>query len=423
MKKLLLSFIILASLFTNKLSAQDLTKCEAIVSDIVKAINSKNSSGVTKYLADNFTTSGYEGEMAKMVIGQLIAQLNETITDFEKVSENKDNDLTLTYNLTYTNIGKKLSTFVFNTDNKVRIIELFKMEVKTLTLKDMQMQYPDDNIIQVPFKRFGNLLMTEALLNGTKRQFLIDNGAPILILNKRYTTKPDEPNTKNISGNKSLEGSTGAISDSEISTISNFDFNGITAQNQNILAINLEHLEKALKTEIYGLLGFSVYRNYDIMFDYEANMMTLIKPEYTQQFIKDNYSKLKYQEVPIEMNDHLASIEVKVANDILRMDIDCGAEGIEIDKRYFNKYKNHIKELKLDTLLGAGTNFSVDNAGILDKLKIGKKIFRNTDVAFSELPDGIKDRKKPRDGIIGFDMLSRQKTILSYKNKKLIFIE
>lgn len=125
MKKLFLSFMTLASLFATNLSAQDITKCEAIVGDIVKAINLKDSKGISKYLADDFTTSGYGGDIAKMVLEQLFIQLNETVIACEKVSGSSDNGLTLTYNITYTNLGKQLSTFVFNKDNKLSLIELF----------------------------------------------------------------------------------------------------------------------------------------------------------------------------------------------------------------------------------------------------------------------------------------------------------
>ena len=40
---------------------------------------------------------------------------------------------------------------------------------------------------------------------------------------------------------------------------------------------DLSHLENG--TEVYGLIGYDVHRDYDLLFDYKGKTLTLIDPD------------------------------------------------------------------------------------------------------------------------------------------------
>lgn len=61
------------------------------------------------------------------------------------------------------------------------------------------------------------------------------------------------------------------------------------------MASDLSHLEKG--TDVYGLIGYDVYKDYDLMFDYKKKTMTLIDPDYTETFLKE--CRYEYEEVPL----------------------------------------------------------------------------------------------------------------------------
>ena len=44
---------------------------------------------------------------------------------------------------------------------------------------------------------------------------------------------------------------------------------------------DLSHLENG--TEVYGLIGYDVYRDYDLLFDYKGKTLTLIDPDWHGQ--------------------------------------------------------------------------------------------------------------------------------------------
>ena len=64
---------------------------DEIVKATFDAINAKDVQKVVPYLADNFTIAGQQGEIAIMVLKQLVVQINETVTSWEKTGEKSEN--------------------------------------------------------------------------------------------------------------------------------------------------------------------------------------------------------------------------------------------------------------------------------------------------------------------------------------------
>lgn len=55
---------------------------------------------------------------------------------------------------------------------------------------------------------------------------------------------------------------------------------------------DLSHLENG--TEVYGLIGYDVYRDYDLLFDYKGKTLTLIDPDWHgQSYIRHRLRSLK----------------------------------------------------------------------------------------------------------------------------------
>lgn len=59
----------------------------------------------------------------------------------------------------------------------------------------------------------------------------------------------------------------------------------------------------------------------------------------------------------------------------------------------------------------------------MKRIKIGGRTFRNTRTVFNDVSHFNRNNNERIDGLIGYEILSRQKTILSYRNKKLIFVK
>lgn len=114
-----------------------------------------------------------------------------------------------------------------------------------------------------------------------------------------------------------------SIAGMDIVTISGFDFHGIRAGGGEFLCFDMSHLEDG--TEVFGLLGYEVYKDYDLLFDYGAGMLTLLDPAVTDSCVRRLACGRPVTEVPVRMEGHVACVEARIGTHTLRLGIDCGA--------------------------------------------------------------------------------------------------
>ena len=422
MKRIYLAVLLLIS--TTYLKAQSLTDCENVVKETVNAINSYSSEAIQPYLSSDFECSGQKGDVAKLVLNAIIGkleQLNDSIMKYERTSESRDgNMLTLVYSFSYSKLGDRATTFVFNDENKIKSLELLKATVKQAD-KGFKFEKPQAKVLTVPITLSkNNLIVTQAVINGEKHNFIIDSGCPILYLNSKYF-RGSEDNGTRVSTSEDVNGKISGGQD--VIYVDSFDFNGIHADSIKVMMSDLSHLENG--TEVYGLIGYDVYKDYDLLFDYKSKTLTLIDPDYTETFLKEN--RYEYDEVPIEMSKamrHIPLINGQIDTVDLTFAIDCGAGGNLLDSGLWDEFKNNLRRVKTTTLKGVSNEEGMKvHEGKLKGLKIGGEAFRNTRTVFNNISHLNMSKDERIDGLIGYEVLSRQKTILSYRNKKLIFIK
>lgn len=412
---LLVAFSLLASVTFS----QNQMRCEHKVALIFKAFNEKEIGLIESMYANDFTFSGKEGALAKRIVSALLTQAATSVSNYQLISAKLNNTLELIYEVTYDKLGKKMARFVFNADEALKEMELFKIEVKTLDAAPT-IQLPDVNAIKIPFQKIGRLIGVEAVVNGEKRLFIVDNGAPKLILNKHYFKSKDSTGQRIQADTP--KGVNGSIQNLDIVQLETFDFYGVQLNHQPVLSIDLSHLEKELKTPIYGLIGYEVYKTFDLLFDYPNQTLTLLKPTHSLTYINENANSNAISVLPIELNAHLACMKGKIGSTELYLAIDCGAESNLLSDSLFPIIKPHVSAIKMETLIGADNAARLVKKGKVNRLQLGTLVFKKCNTTFSSITQLNAGYKIKLDGLIGFDILSKQKTLLSYTNKQIWFI-
>ena len=412
--------ILIPLLFITQVTlAQDINKCRKIVELTIESINNSSSEGLNNYLADDFTIAGQNGELAKMVLNQLFSQLGESVNSQKEIRQNRtDKELELVYNIDYKAMGTKEAVFIFNENNLLKDLTLFKMEVKTMK-NETNIEKSNQDVIEIPFTMAGNLIAVKVILNGGYRTFILDSGSPKVILNSKYISERDTTK-KTIS---SSEGVSGNISGMDIMKVEELDFSGIKLNNQDVITLDLSHLEESLETDLYGLIGYELIKDYDIIFDYKKLKLTLINPATFEKYRRENLTDATLQKIPFELEGHIPIVKSQIGNLTLTYGIDCGAESNLISDKLFETIKKHTRQIKIDTLIGAENQPKEVNKGKIKKTKIGTKSFKNLSTLFSDISHLNKGYKIDIDGLIGYEVLHKQKTLISYVRKEMIFIE
>ena len=318
-------------------SAQDSQRCIEIVNIAVDAVSNHSVENLHEHLAPDFVCAGQSGPIAIQVLAQIITQIDEHISNINKIDERQaDATLTLVYDFNYSKrLGHKEATFIFNSDNQIKQMDLLPVQVKKVDMKK-DFETPSDDVITVPMEISDGLIFVKAELNGIERDFILDSGAPSLYLNSKYFSNTNDT----VNSISSAQGVSSGISGQDVFRVNTFNFHGIRAENTDFVMSDISHLSK--DREIYGLIGYQVLKDYDWLFDYEGKTLTLIKSDKTENYIKE--MRYKTYEVPMQMTSeksHIPFIETKIGDITLMMGIDCGAAVNLIDDSMFSKLEKY----------------------------------------------------------------------------------
>ena len=397
---------------------QSISECRKIVEVTVEALNTKSSEMIEQHLATEFTIAGQEGPVAIMVLKQIIAQLADPIISYEEVSHlENENSLVLVYDFEYKEKGSQETQITFDKNNKIKSLDLFKMTVKKMGKDDTKILKSEADKIEVPMEMMGRLISVDVAVNGVKRKFLLDTGAPKVILNANYFKPPEDlSEVRKISSSKSVNGS---ISGLDLMHIESIDLYGIRIEDQEVLTVDLSNLERHTEKEIYGLIGYEMIKDYDLIFDYDEMKLTLVNPDFFECYESMMLAEKEIVVVPFEIEAHIPVLNAKVNSITYSFGLDSGAETNLIDDDLFEKFNDQINNITIDTLSGMGDISREVNSAKINSMHIGNKELKNMDTVFSDISHINEGYKTKIDGLLGYELLSRQVSVISYARKEL----
>ncbi|MDT0691202.1 retroviral-like aspartic protease family protein [Salegentibacter sp. F188] len=418
MKKLLILSISFFTICFQSISSQEVNQYEEIVARTFEAVDKGNPAELMTFLSEDFTIAGYSGEIARKILHRLVSQIGETIKDYkEKKRTENENVVELVYSVEFEKMGRKESVFTFNREHQLIGLELFKMEVKVLEEGETKINMPSKKIIEIPFEKARGLVVIKALLNGRERKFLLDTGSPRVVLNSKYGL-PEDIKHETISSTKDVNGSN--ISGMNIKKIENLDFGGIELNDQKVVTMDLTHLEESLKMDLSGIIGYELIKDYDIVFDYENLILTLIDPEFFETYREDHLKEMSFIKAPLKMRGHIPVLEVQIGTGLFNFGVDSGAESNLIDNNLFSSLKEHLSKIHVDNLIGGGRNSAQVKNGVLEKMSINNKHFQDLNTVFTDITHLNKDKEREIQGLIGYPILSRQRTIISFRREEIL---
>jgi len=270
----------------------------------------------------------------------------------------------------------------------------------------------------LPFSRAGNLILLGAKADTTEGNFILDTGAQGLVLNITYFR--DYPVTTFHNEEQSgITGSMGAVSKTQVR---DFTFGCIKNGTVSADLVDLGHIENIKGVKILGLIGLSLLRQFEMIIDYEKNLLYLHrigKKEaaiYKSPMLSDPST---YTVVPIEIWNNYLVTRTTISGKKLRLMIDSGSESNILDSRLPGKVFDNVEILRRVQLNGTGARKVDALYGNLNNLKIGDQNTANLPVIIANLDKTCLSDNSCIDGILGFDFLSLHKIGFNFVNNKM----
>jgi predicted aspartyl protease len=269
----------------------------------------------------------------------------------------------------------------------------------------------------IPFSRAGNLIVLQARADSMTGNFILDTGAPNLILNLTYfrqyaSTQHQDAEQTSVTGTGSVVLKT-AIADFSIGTMN-------YARVESDL-VNLGHIENSKGIRILGLLGMELFKQCEMIIDYDKSLIYLHRigrkeaKNYKSEQLNDTSG---YSIVPIEFIENKIVVRTEMEGKKLRFVIDSGAESNLLDSRLPNKIFENVVISGRVLLTGTGAKQLEALTGDLSHLKIGNREIGSLPVVITNLEKTCVSYSCI-DGMLGFDFLTLHKLGFNFVTRKM----
>ncbi len=269
------------------------------------------------------------------------------------------------------------------------------------------------DVLAIPLKRVQNLYLIEARADSVKGNFILDTGAPRLVLNKTYFT------TGRPAPGSSQFGITGGANSVLNTTIDSLVISDLFYTRVDADIVNLGHLENARGVRILGLLGSSLFNNMEMELDLKNDLLYVYKIDAEGNRIAAADQSNPDLELDLQIYNDILLVDGKIGNKKLRFCLDTGAEKNVLSDAVSNKVLSHFTLTKSGSLTGSGGSGTLVLNGVVDSLIIGTRSFEQmpfllTNLSYLELVYGTS-----LSGILGYDFFAQGKVIINVRKQKL----
>lgn len=265
----------------------------------------------------------------------------------------------------------------------------------------------DFDTLKLPIKRAGNLILVEAMVDSIRGNFILDTGAPGLVLNTTYFR--DKAIRKNRSS-VGIAGSTNMVYEMQVNKL---QISALYYEKIVVELTELSHIENNKNIKILGLLGNALFDDLEMEIDVRRNMLTLTKPN------KNNSLRTKPDVLlPLSITNYSMFIPLKIAGKSINTCFDTGAEMMVLDNYLSEKILKNVQLSKRLNLTGTGGQKIEVWSGTLIDLQIGTTYLKNVPVLLSSLQQLSDAYGQPVDGILGFNLLEKGIVHISMRKKQ-----
>lgn len=249
-------------------------------------------------------------------------------------------------------------------------------------------------MIKIPYKLANGIILVPAMANGQEGFFAFDTGAMQTAVNKAYFPELEGESIDIAKFSEEVKESTankGVLNTLKISDIEKSDL--------PVLIMDLMYVENVLKNimpelKLLGTLGIDVIGAYTVLLDYTAPEI-ILDPQ--DSFENQMTVPMSYEKLPV--------MQIEVANRVCDFVLDTGTNTCLLGQSFLN-----------DPQLTPIPN--MPNIVTIPSVRVGENEYENITAAISDI--SAIQRRVPVEGVIGYQVLSLQRSILDFQNQQLI---
>lgn len=253
----------------------------------------------------------------------------------------------------------------------------------------------------IPFEKAGNLLLVNAELGNQLGVFILDTGAPTLVIN--YGGRRKKIPAQGVTGSLMVEDT----------VVKQFRWNNTEWKNVNGLTVDMKHFEDVSSKNLKGLIGYEILKDYEMVVDPGNQTIQLYSNRKNLSYNLDQVLTT----IPMVQHDHLPIIEVQINGKKVLLGIDTGAEINFLDQRLFDSGELGSSEvIGLNVTKGLDNNEKRNQKLLFDFVTIGGIVMKDQAFAVADLSklfpisNGMKIQ-----GLVGNAFLNQFRYSMNYR--------
>ncbi|SDE26422.1 Aspartyl protease [Mucilaginibacter pineti] len=271
----------------------------------------------------------------------------------------------------------------------------------------------DFTTLIVPIKRAGNLIIVEAQIDSVAGNFVLDTGAPYLVLNETYFR--DMPKM----ADQESAGLNGGTSGSFTTIVHNFNILDLHYSKLTADVTDLSAIENGRNIKILGLLGTRLFSKLAITVDLFRNTLYIQKVD-DEGNIPDAQKLFhdRFMVTPFRFMNDVIFMKGSVNNNTLWFAFDTAAETNLLD---YDKSKNVAETMQVisrTTTTGIGGSSLQVIYARFDELVVGDRKFMHNRILLTSLDKMGKAYGHTVDGILGYDFFVRGIFTINFVKKE-----
>ncbi len=266
---------------------------------------------------------------------------------------------------------------------------------------------PLANSTIVPFTILEGMMVVEATVNQQKGNYIIDTGAPTLVLN-------EQPSASSQLGRGI---SNGLLTEEVI--IQEFNWSGIHKKDVDAFMVDISHLEKISGRDLAGIIGYDILKEVELLVDYQTQTVQL-SPLKT----KTSNIKKPVAVIPFTMQAHLPVIKVRIGKKKLRLALDTASESNILDQKIFSKINAAlISNHQVGEIQGVDQQVKKVQVATVQQTSVKGLSLLSMNYLFTDLSHLKTESGLYIDGLLGYPFFKQGKMSINYHEQKIYIWE
>lgn len=259
---------------------------------------------------------------------------------------------------------------------------------------------------EIPFELAGGMVVVKASINGEVGNFILDTGAPGIVLNAENREIIAVGKASSVGGDMQV----GEV------VVQNFQLGIIHMDKTQGHVLNVQHLETACGMVLMGLIGFEVLRNYELLFDFPNHKIQAFKSGTAKEFIKT----APLTTFSFTLCGHVPVFAAKVGDKKAFLGLDSGAEVNLLNAKYFDKISpSNLANVQFELLTGLDNLTKNVIAADLKSTRIKGAQLPSMRYVFTDLSHLRSQLSTPIDGLLGVPFFENRVISIDYGQKKI----